>query len=539
MIIDSYEIKSNFFKVKVVIEDTPNDFVPNYLLKTPTIGRATLSVLEDIKDELISKIRIVSSEFLDFKRTQEIRENFIKKAEELLFKKIPDADVKFIKVLTGMLVDDMLGLGIIETLLRDDSLEEIVVNGANDNIWVYHKKYGWLKTNIIVPSEIQIKNYADLVGRKVGRQINNLSPLMDAHMTSGDRINATLFPISSHGNTITIRRFSRSPWTITDFIENKSISLSLAAFLWMAIENETSMIVSGGTASGKTSLLNVLTPFIPPNQRIISIEDTRELQLPNFLHWVPMTTRQPNPEGKGEISMLDLLVNSLRMRPDRILVGEVRRQREAEILFEAMHTGHSVYATLHAETAEQTIRRLINPPINIPEGMIRTLPLVCVAFRHRKLGIRRILQVAEIVEDAYEKKSNKTKLNILYEWNAKTDKIRKKNESKRIFKELSLRSGMTRVEMKKNLKERQEVLKYLVKHNIRTVNDVGNLISKYYVMPEKVIELIRKNASPSEIFNAKKEIRRIRKLVVKREQQDKRKKSIKKEKTKTVRKHKK
>jgi len=513
VIIDSYEIKSEFFKAKVNIEDSPKDFVPNYLLRTPVVGKATLSVLEDVKDELISKIRIVSSEFLDSKKTKEIKNNFIKRAKELLSKKLTDASPQLIQVLTGMLVDDMFGLGIIETLLRDDYLEEIVVNGANNNIWVYHKKYGWLKTNIIVPSEMQIKNYADLVGRRVGRQINNLHPLMDAHMTSGDRINATLYPISSHGNTITIRRFSRSPWTITDFIENKSISLELAAFLWMAIENETSMIVSGGTASGKTSLLNVLTPFIPPNQRIISIEDTRELQLPEFLHWVPMTTRQPNPEGKGEINMLDILVNSLRMRPDRIVVGEVRRQREAEILFEAMHTGHSVYATLHAETAEQTIRRLINPPINIPESMIQTLPLICVAFRHRKLGIRRVLQVAEILDESSEYISKKTKnkirsasnINILYEWNPKTDKIKKVGESKRIFNELSLRSGMTREEIKKSLKEREIVLKYLVKHNIRTVNEVGKIISKYYVMPQKILKLIKKDASPLDVLEAKKE----------------------------------
>jgi len=114
-------------------------------------------------------------------------------------------------------------------------------------------------------------------------------------------------------------------------------------------------------------MLNAMLPFIPTNHRIVSIEDTRELQLPNFLHWVPLNTREPNPEGKGEVSMLDLLVNSLRMRPDRVIVGEIRRQKEAEVLFEAMHTGHSVYATLHADRAEQVLLRLTNPPIGIPE----------------------------------------------------------------------------------------------------------------------------------------------------------------------------
>lgn len=169
--------------------------------------------------------------------------------------------------------------------------------------------------------------------------------------------------------------FRRKPWVITDLIENKTIDINVAALLWTSIQYEMNMIVSGGTATGKTTFLNVMMPFIPINHRILSIEDTREIELPSFLHWVPLTTREPNFEGKGEVSMLDLLVNSLRMRPDRIIVGEIRRAREAEVLFEAMHTGHSVYATLHADTAAQTYRRLVNPPISVPEPLLEALDL--------------------------------------------------------------------------------------------------------------------------------------------------------------------
>src|SRR3989344_3870427 len=143
-------------------------------------------------------------------------------------------------------------------------------------------------------------------------------------------------------------------------------------------------------------MLNVLCNFLPPNQRIISIEDTRELKLPTTLHWVPMETRLPNPEGKGEVTMLDLVVNSLRQRPDRILVGEIRRQREAEVLFEAMHTGHSVYATIHANNVKETIDRLTNPPINIPKMVISALSIVLVQNRNRRTGKRRTLQIAEV-----------------------------------------------------------------------------------------------------------------------------------------------
>ena len=149
----------------------------------------------------------------------------------------------------------------------------------------------------------------------------------------------------------------------------------------MAVQNELSIIITGGTASGKTSMLNVVANFFPPNQRILSLEDTRELILPSALHWVPLETRLPNPEGKGGIAMLDLIVNSLRMRPDRIVLGEMRKHEEAMVLFEAMHTGHSVYATFHANNAEETINRLTNPPIDVPKILLPAISMNIVMYR--------------------------------------------------------------------------------------------------------------------------------------------------------------
>jgi type IV secretory pathway ATPase VirB11/archaellum biosynthesis ATPase/intein/homing endonuclease len=168
----------------------------------------------------------------------------------------------------------MLGLGKVEVLLKDENLEEIVINNSQEPLWVYHKRFGWLKTNIVIKSDLEIYNYASMIGRKVGRQITSLNPLMDAHLTTGDRVNATLFPISTKGNTITIRKFARKPWTITDLIKNNTISKEVASLLWLAIQYEMNVLVSGGTATGKTSILNVLTTFIPPNHRIVSIEDS-------------------------------------------------------------------------------------------------------------------------------------------------------------------------------------------------------------------------------------------------------------------------
>jgi len=414
----------------------------------------------------------------------------MKRSLEILKKELPGMKEEEYKTLVGILVHQSLGLGVIEILLQDRNLEEIVVNSSKEPIWVYHIKMGWMKTNVRISSETQIYDYASSIGRKVGQQITNLDPLMDAYLTTGDRANATLFPISSNGNTLTIRKFARRPWTITDFIEHNTLSLDVAAFLWLAIQYELNIVIAGGTASGKTSLLNALTCFIPPNQRILSIEDTRELHLPNFLHWVPLTTRPPNPEGKGEVTMLHILINSLRMRPDRILVGEIRRQREAEVLFEAINTGHSVYSTLHSNTAEEAFRRLSNPPIDIPVALLGGLQLIAVMHRDRRKNIRRLLQLAELIPSSGLSEM-RVDLNTLYQWIASEDRIIPVAKSYRAMGDIKLYTGMSERDIEKDLEEKKQVLQWMVKNNIKDINLVGKVVSHYYRDPKGVLKEIR------------------------------------------------
>jgi len=491
-ILDRYDISANKIRgeVKIILSD--NEFVPIYTFKTPAIEKGTLALLDKIKERVIAEVPVKTTELADPTSLEMRRKKFYTKAFDLLDKELPDLDTDKKQFLAGMLVNEMVGLGKLEIFLSDTNLEEIVVNNSEEPVWVYHRKHGWLKTNITIDSEAQIQNYSSSIGRKVGRQITTLDPLLDANLITGDRVNATLFPISTKGNTITIRMFRRKPWTITDFVNNKTIDVNIAALLWLAIQYEMNIIVSGGTGSGKTSLLNVLAPFMPPNQRIISIEDTREIKLPRFLHWIPMTTREPSPEGKGEISMLDLLVNSLRMRPDRIIVAEIRRQRQAEVLFEAMHTGHSVYSTLHADTSEQTYRRLVNPPIDVPETLMEALDLLVVMFRDRRTGIRRIYEISEIVAPIDPNKKG-VPIRILYRWDVRTDKIKKCKKSKTFMKRLKMHTGMTNQQIKKNLEEKKQILNWLIKKNVNTVDGVGKIIAEYYRNPKRVLNIVRKN----------------------------------------------
>ena len=282
-----------------------------------------------------------------------------------------------------------------------------------------------------------------------------------------------------------MRKFAAKPWTITDFINTHSISAEAAALIWLGVQYELSTLISGGTATGKTSMLNVVANFFPPNQRVISIEDTREIQLPKFLHWVPMTTRLPNPEGKGEVSMLDLLVNSLRMRPDRIIVGEIRRKREAEVLFEAIHTGHSVYATVHANDTQETITRLSNPPIEIPKSMLPAISMIVVQYRNRRTGLRRTFQISEILPDAQP--------NVLIQLDIRKDVLKKVANSKSLLATIELFTGFTRNEINKSLNEKELILKWMAKNNVNTVDTVGRVMAEYYTNKDNLMANIRKS----------------------------------------------
>lgn len=484
-VISSYKFDSGDIPIEIKIYMKKGEFVPIYEVTIAGISKNTDIVLQKIIDELTNQVNIGMVDILNTKETGLIEKRFGEAIELLINKHFPDADEKTVRFLKSYLTQKSLGLGSIEILMDDQNLEEIAVNSAEEPVWVYHKTIGWLKTTIMMQSEDQTRHYSSMIGRRVGRQITILEPLMDAHLAAGDRVNATLEPISVMGNTITLRKFAAKPWTITDLIRTNTTSTGAAALIWLGVQYELSTLIAGGTASGKTSMLNVVANFFPPNQRVISIEDTREIQLPKFLHWIPMITRLPNPEGKGEISMLDLLVNSLRMRPDRIIVGEIRRKAEAEVLFEAIHTGHSVYATVHANDANETITRLTNPPIEIPKTMIPAISMIVVQYRNRRTGIRRTFQIAEVLPNADP--------NVLIQFDIRSGKFYDINKSKSLMQTIQTFTGFSINEIKKSLLEKENVLKWLVKHNINTVDTVGRVIAEYYTNPENLMKIVKEN----------------------------------------------
>lgn len=491
-LIENYEVDSEGIKTRIDILE--KDYAPFYKLIIPEVGVATKVLLDDIKERLIGAMDMSVGDILDSELLIELKKEFKKDASTMLMEELPNLDQVAKDHFILNLIHELLGLGNIEFLLDDDQIEEVVVNSGQEPVRIYHKIYGWIKTNITLESEGRILNYANTIARRVGRDITTLNPLLDAPLVTGDRVNATLNPISTKGNTITIRKFARDPWTITDFIQNKTVSSDVLALIWLVIQYEMNMIISGGTGSGKTSFLNICMPFIPPNHRIISIEDTRELQLPKFLYWCPLTTREPNPEGKGEVTMLDLLINSLRMRPDRIIMGEIRKRREAEVLFEAMHTGHSVYSTLHADNCNQTITRLTNPPIDIPGSMLDSVHLNAVMFRDRKRGIRRVFEIGEFIQKPGDE--IRFMANILYKWDPKTDSIRSSTEYIELYERIGSHTGFSVDDVKAEIEMKKQILEWLVKNKVRQVDDVGKIMNHYYVDKETVVDIVSNDRPP-------------------------------------------
>ncbi|MGC8669558.1 MAG: type II/IV secretion system ATPase subunit [Candidatus Micrarchaeia archaeon] len=480
-VLAEYNLDAHGMRVHVLLT-RGTDFVPLYNMTYPGIGEATKLLLLSFRRELMSMVPADPTRIEDKEYLEELNNKYIAASNTLIDKYLPNTSGETKRILISYILNMMLGLGDLEGLIADENLEEITVNGSKSPIYVFHKIYGWCKTNIKPSSEEEIYEQSEQIGRRIGREINNLSPLMDAELPDGSRSNSTLFPVSQSGNTITIRKFSKNPWTMPALIKNHSIDPELAALVWLSIQYEISMLFSGGTASGKTSFLNASSIFFPASRRVISIEETRELTLPSFLQWVPMLSRQANPEGKGEVTLYDLMVNALRQRPDIVLIGEIRSQKDAETLFEAIHTGHAVYGTVHADNAQDTIVRMTNPPINIPKIMLNALGAVVVLFRHRSKGIRRVLEFGEVLRDG--------DVDILYKWDMRSDTFSHIHEMSRLMETLNLYGGLTRSEINDEINEKSKILNWMVKNNVTEVNDAGLVIANYYKHKQRILDIV-------------------------------------------------
>jgi flagellar protein FlaI len=393
------------------------------------------------------------------------------------------------------LIRDFVGYGPIDAFMADPRVEDVSCDGTNIPLFVFHQKFESIKTGVIFPDEDALNSFVVALGQRCGKQLSVASPILDGTSREGHRIQATYSKeVTTRGSSFTIRRFKEKPFTPVELIKFNTASPDMVAYIWIAIEHGKSMMVCGGTASGKTATLNSAGLFIRPGAKIVSIEDTREINLPHE-NWIPGTTRsgvgERRADGKqgGEIDMFDLVRAALRQRPNYIIVGEVRG-KETYTMFQAMATGHPTMSTMHADSVKSMVNRLENPPINTPRILLTALNFVVIQT-HARIGdsiVRRIKQIVELV--GFEPETNELITNTVYEWDPATDSFLYKGHSF-LFDEIMEMKNMTHEEMEAEFQRRVDIINYMREKDMIDFREIAKIVISYYQYPDETAKKIR------------------------------------------------
>ena len=383
-----------------------------------------------------------------------------------------------------------LGLGKISPFMSDPMIEEIMVNGSDRNVFIFHKQFGMCSTPVVF-SQQELFSLIRRIAVFAGKAFDEASPLLDARLADGSRANATFGSVSATGHSLTIRKFSFIPLSVIDLIQSNTVSAEAAAFLWAMSEGLSiepmNMLVTGGASSGKTTLLNVLAAFIRLNDRIISIEDTLEVSIGERDNWVQLEARPAIGKTPG-VSMDDLLKNALRMRPDRLIVGEVRGE-EAQTLFVAMDTGHKgILGTVHSNSTKEMMLRLKSPPMNVPAAMLPLLDIAIVTekFFNPKSGvIRRVKAISEI-----SRMQDQVLLSNVFEYDRKSDELKRTDVPSRIIEVLAEKTFKSKNEVKQEILVRQKILEWLIETGVRDHYAVQRFLQQYYSAPEEILKKV-------------------------------------------------
>jgi len=425
-------------------------------------------------------------------------EEIIEKNEESLLKYI-DKRLKILAVEFGMdipyesytkiyyyLCRDFIGMNEVEPMLMDYFVEDIECNGVNSPVYIIHRLYRNIKTNINFKDPDRLESLVEKLAQRCGRHISYADPILDGTLPDGSRVNATYTQdITSKGPTFTIRKFTTTPWTPTQLISFHTLSPEMMAYLWMLVQYKMNIFITGGTASGKTTLLNAVAFFIPPEARVVSIEDTRELNLPRE-NWLPSVVRGSTGNRKeNEITLFTLLKSSFRQNPDYVIVGEVRG-REASVLFQGMASGHSSISTMHADSVETIIKRLETPPIELSPTLLNVLDCMCI-MTHAVVNKEETRKLREIVEIVNVNPDGVAVTNTPFSWNPGDDRFYFKKSSK-VFEKIGKRYGIKVEELDAEFRRRVQVVYQMLRKKIFDFKEVQDMVNKYYKRPEQVLK---------------------------------------------------
>jgi flagellar protein FlaI len=487
--VEILSVKKNYSFVRIRYDNIANEYT--YEVIEPQLTADESDVLDLLKETLVASVERMTEE------DEAGKEKYLRRMTEELMAKLNITlhPISKERVMYYVL-RDFTGYRAVDVMMIDPNVEDLSCDGVGVPLYVYHRKYGSIRSSLKFEKENELDGFVVWLAQRCGKHISVASPLLDATIPDGSRLQATLGKhVTKRGSSFTIRRFKENPFTPLDLLKFKTMSTEMMAYLWISIEHGQSMLVCGGTASGKTTTLNAVLLFIPPQMKIVSIEDTRELNLPHE-NWVPGLTREGfggksavTGKASGEIDMFDLLTAAMRQRPQYLMVGEVRG-KEAYVVFQAMATGKTCYSTFHAEDVQAMVHRMENDPINLPRALVTALNIVLLQAQV-KVGTkmtRRVKSLTEIV--GIDPETNELITNSVYTWNPADDTFNYSGHSY-VYEKVRMARNWAPREMEREIKRRVDILEYMKKTGIDNHKRVATIISAYYKDPDKVMKEVR------------------------------------------------
>lgn len=453
-----------------------------YEVIEPELSPYDIDLLKTIRSFLFERLDISISELGSEEKAAEYLKKLVREIIRDFKIKVDDATLN---KLMYFIVRDYVGYGKIDVMVRDPLIEDISCNGVGLPIYIWHRDYESLPTNVMFSSEEELDSFIVRLAQKTGKMISIANPILDAVLPDGSRIHLTLGRgVTLHGSTFTIRKFKADPLTIVDLIKFNTLSSHMAAIYWLLIEHKMNILVCGPTASGKTTTINSLTCFIKPDAKIVTVEDTPEIRL-YHKNWIRSVAR-PAYGGAPEISLFDLVKDAMRQRPDYIIVGEVRGE-EAYVLFQAMATGHGGLSTLHAESVTAAIRRLETEPMKIPRSLVASLNVINVQYRIEVRGkpVRRTITSTEII--GLDPRTNDILLNEMFKYRPEDDSYEFLGRSY-YLERIARVTEKTLKEVNEEVARRKTILDWMVKENRRSFSEVSEILRRFYANPEEVFK---------------------------------------------------
>ena len=381
---------------------------------------------------------------------------------------------------------DLLGYGVLDPLVRDPFIEDIHVDGPGP-VYIWHNRWESLKTDIVLTDD-DLEGYVSRFASLVGRSVSYAEPILEGMLPEGYRVELVAPPISPKGPSFVVRKYFVVPITLVDMVRMGTISSDAVAYLWLMLDYGRNIVIVGPTGAGKTTLLNALLYLVRPDAKILTIEDTREINIVHE-HWQALLTRPSRSEGVRDVSAFDLLAVAMRSRPDYVVVGEIRGE-EAYVLFQAFGSGHSGATTIHAETIEDAVRRLLTRPMNVPPILVG-LAHVFVRIMRVKVGGQITRRVVEIAENMGISRGGRPRLHYIYRWDPEKDVLAQVEESRHL--ETISRARFVPVEtLRKELERRKTLISLMADKGYSTPYVVAKIFTRYHLDPEGALEAVRR-----------------------------------------------